>query len=229
MRATDDDLESIFRVLDLGSAPEYEANRRRAVEAFRAKNRTYLEALLPGTSSWAGYYAALGKAASTRAAIGLVVLVGAIGALYMRRRMHESLVALAYAIGALGLTVGAWIALRGSFDMTSANTESEFTRVSLAETGTLLALAAIVHVASLRAPRRWLDDHALLCAVLVGLLVVHVVAYGWPVGPVLPVPASYFGALFAAVTLAVAGVLGFIGTVAMVLFRRDGPSRHAGP
>ncbi len=208
MRAGDDDLDVVFRLLDpavYGDA--YLADRRAVIARFRRVNEEHLVAMAR-TPSWNAFYS---RTASRRAMVGglalVVVLAFVVRALWRRPRRNAR-VAAVFATFEIGGAVALWLLIRHTFDFTSTNGESEFIRVAALLSVLAVAMAAALHGAVCRDLARYTYDQTIVAGVVLGVELTHVVAFGWPVGPPVPHPVLFFlpypAAIFGAAALAAA-------------------------
>jgi hypothetical protein len=211
MRAGDDNLDALWEIIDAKTYPAaYLADRRAAVERFRAANRAQVKSWLPATGgSWKSFYAAaLRQHATGVAAVLLVLLV----VLLLHQRGHRAihhghrgqkgfrfgvLWLLCCVVAAVALQAG----LRGSFDMSSVNYRESFIRFTSA-LGFGVGVAAFgLHLAVRRSQRALLWDMSILSLVGTILCVAQPALYGWRVGFPVPPPAAFFLPYFAALFL----------------------------
>jgi hypothetical protein len=228
MRATDDDLDHLESLLDPAAFPAgYLADRRAAVERYRGANGAFVGKLVGAATpaSWSSWYAVEARHTNERALIGLAALALLLGVAFAGRRFGEWSRALAYVLAVPLAIACVWTLVRGGYDMTSVNAEDEFVRwafIVSTSVGVVLAIVLGVAVRSdpmdpraLAAGKAWLETHLAACAVLLGTLLVHVFAWGWPLGPTLPAPPLYFYPLLTAISVLAASLVGLLVALAL--------------
>jgi hypothetical protein len=206
MRAGDDGLDVLWEIArPLPGNDPYVADRRAAVERFRAENRIALEGWLgsaPGT--WPRLYEREANAQTRR--VALVVMVALLGAAAMirARRMgpRETGATLMWIISALLMLWVVHHVVLGDFDFTVINLREQFVprATVVAFAGSLLAVAG--HVLVVRRPERLAADQLALVGLLLLANVGHVFVYGWPLGFPLPGQAARYFPFLGAIALA---------------------------
>lgn len=215
MRAVEDDLDVLFHLAapEAADAP-YLADRRAAVERFRAENRRAIAAQFE-CERWSDAYQ---RARLPQLARASLVAALTAGALVVRLRSRPGAPwAVAWSVLVAGVFALLYAALAGGLDASSINQRAFFVRNALAAGLGSLALGAVAHVGLLR--RR--IDHATcseaLALVALGASVAHLAAYGWPLGFPLPSPYVYFAPFLVSSLLLVAGLqLAFASAFAAV-------------
>lgn len=224
MRAGEDDLDTMFDIVDLGASPAYAADRRGAIAHFRDENAKAIEGWLSGGGrTWSALYAR-DRTKSLQRMGGGLALYAVLFALVSRRAgiAWRSMAATAlWGLGLFGTAVALHVALRGSFDFTAVNSRASYVPACLG-IGFVAGLAAIgVHLAVARSASRLLRDQLTALAFLLGLNVLHPLAFGWPLGFPLPARQLLLFPFFGAILLVAGGLL----TVALgvVVLRRRTP------
>ncbi len=207
MRAGDDGLDVIWEIAR--HAPEneaYVADRRAAVERFRAENRRALEAWLgdsPGT--WPRLYAREASAQAGRAAfVAILAFLGAIATFRARRMtLRASAATLMWLASAL-LTL--WVVhhlVLGDFDFTVINLREQYVPRAAFVTLAAALLAVGAHLLAICGePQRLADDQLVLVGLVLVANVGHVYVYGWPLGFPLPGQAARYFPFLGAFALA---------------------------
>lgn len=208
MRAGDDELDALWELADprrLG-AP-YLAERRQALERFRAENRIQVSRFWPPSGgSWTTFYAAARGRYAARALPlgGLAVLL-----LVVQFRGHRRLsgtarrgrgfgFGLLWLAGCLAAAYGLQVLIRGSFDMSSINNRHGFIRFTVA-LGLAVTLGGLgLHLLLRRSPRALIWDLTMLSLLGSVLSVAQPLIFGWHLGFPVPAPAVYFFPYFAA-------------------------------
>jgi hypothetical protein len=196
MRAGDsDDLDTALSIVaTTGGNAAYVADRRQAIERFRARD----QAAIGG--SWEDLYAR-GRARQRWSGLA----VGAALALLLAISSRRALVITALA----GMIIGT-IADRGSFDLSAVNDKPMF----VAHVATLSFLVGLA-VAFIAARHRGEPSDALrlqtpIALLLLGATVGHLVVYRFHVGFPLPPPSLLFLPLFSTIALGATAVLGLV-------------------
>jgi hypothetical protein len=223
MRAGEDGLDVLFEIADPRAFPEaYVADRRAAVERFRAKNASALATWLgAGTpASWASLYgreraAQAARLAASAAFVGLLFV-----AIAWRRRLgvRGAVGFLLWAGGTTAVTLAVYAAFRGSLDFTSINTRKEFLRAAVSVCAAMAFGAWLVHRRAFADTRRLIGDQVTLVALAAAACVLHVFVYGWPLGFPVPGPQALFFPFFAPIFVAVHALAG--GATCAVTFWR---------
>ena len=208
MRAGDDELDALWELADpdvLG-AP-YLAERRQALERFRAENRVQVSGFWPPSGgSWTAFYAAARGRYAARALPlgGLAALLLAVHFRGHRRLGSVSkhgrrfFFGLLWLAGFLGAAYGLQVLIRGSFDMSSIDNRHGFIRFTAA-LGFVVTLAGLgLHLLLRRSPRALIWDLTMLSLVGTVLCVAQPLIFGWHLGFPVPPPAIYFFPYFAA-------------------------------
>lgn len=192
MRGLGDELDAIFTILDPGHfSARYLADRRAAIEHYRAENRASLARWLGRPGTWAELHAAGAAAQRLRAALfASLVLVGF--ALAARRRglgLRGALVLAAGCLAVAAATVLLHVLVLGSFDWTALNLRERYLRAAPAICAAPALLAIAVHAWRLRDQGRLVADQLTLAVLALALDLGHIVVFGWPLGFPLPGPA----------------------------------------
>ena len=204
LRAGDDDLDSLWQLIDAAAfSPAYLADRRAAVARVRSENLAQLQQW--GFQSWPELYAhEQRKQQLVLALSALTVLL----LLYATRRSHGGWV---WLVAVAAASVGAFVAARGSFDGTAINQGDLFVRVAIACCFSVLVVASLLHRLVGRNQTAWLRAQSALVFVALAANLAHIAAYGWPLHFPLPGPVAFFfpffGGLFAVVQ---GGALAFV-------------------
>jgi hypothetical protein len=207
MRAGEDDLDTLFQIVDPAAFPvEYLADRRAAVRRFRDSNQAQLTRWLGTPSaSWSALYTRETTAQHQRGALAFGVLA-ALMAVFWRRRRIGWLGALGFLLWA-GLTLAAtlmlYVALSGSLDLSSINGRLRF--IGAGMTATLIAGAGayLVHRRVLADRVRLAEDWYCLALGIAGLALSEPFVHGSRMGFPLPGPATVFLPLLAPILVTV--------------------------
>jgi hypothetical protein len=227
MRAGEDDLDVVFDIADTRALPAaYVADRRAAVERFRAANREALGRWLGPAEAptWNRLYAREGRAQRARLAAGAALLVLALGAAVRVRRLGAGALAglLAWAGLTIAATLAAYAALRHGLDFTSINAKAEFLRAGIGVSAGVGALSLVLHrrvfADAARPGTRRLGDQLTLVGLLALAVALHPFVYGWPLGFPLPGPHALFFPFLAPVALVVHALFG--GALCLAQARR---------
>jgi hypothetical protein len=205
--AGEDDLDTVLSLVDAGGAnAPYVADRRREVERFRERAR----AELPGT--WGELYA---RGHAHQRHVGLAVLAVLVLALFGRGDRTRA----AWAVATIAVTALAFVAARGSFDLTAVNKRAAFVSQTAALSLGISAASAIA-LAHLRrrGPGESLRLLTAIVLALLGVTLGHAVVYGFAVGFPLPPPVLLFLPLFTTVAAGATAALG-LGLSISLAFR----------
>lgn len=226
MRAGDDDLELGLELADPALYPaSYLADRRAAIDRFRAANAEQIATWLGRPGEWKDLYAAEGRRQLWRAVgVGLVVIAGFVVAARRRRLGVGAALGLAGWCAAVLLATGVLhLLVLGSLDWTAINRREHY----LVRAPLICLVPAIFAIAA-RA-WRWRGDAAPVIADQLTLAVIalaidlgHIVVYGWPLGFPLPGPtllllpflASFFLVVHALLVALLAGLALLRGLIA---------------
>jgi hypothetical protein len=219
MRAGDDALNQIFDVVaEDASNAGYLADRRAAVERFRAENAAALERMLGGApGTWPRLYAREHGKQSSRA-----LLVAVLGTLFLTFQLRGVARASGAASAALGslvwlamLVAALWLShhvVLGDFDYTVINLRERYVPRAFAAVMLGGGFACAARVALDRRWGRLTSDlvtfSVLLCLMNLG----HVLVYGWPLGFPLPDPAARYFPFFGAIAQVGMGILTLLAT-----------------
>jgi hypothetical protein len=225
MRAGEDGLDVAFEIADTAAMPAaYVADRRAAVERFRAKNREALAGWLgPGEPpTWTSLYAreAGKQRARLAASLALMVLAFAAAARLRRLGVREVMALLGWAAITIAVTLAIYDALRGSLDFTSINARAEFLRAAIGVSAAVGAAALALHRRVFKDAQRLALDQVTLVGLLALAVALHPFAYGWPLGFPLPGPYMLFFPFLAPCALLVHALLG--AAVCAAWWRRSG-------
>jgi hypothetical protein len=230
MRASEDGLDVVWDIADTTAMPAgYVADRRAAVDRFRAKNREVLASWLgPGVPpTWSSLYAREEGAQRRRLAAGFALLVAALFAAARLRGVGARAVAsfLAWAGLTLAVTLALYDALRHSLDFTSINARLAFLRAAIGVSAVVGAAALLLHRRVFADAWRLLGDQITLVALLALATALHPFVYGWPLGFPLPGPYMLFFPFLAPCVLFVHA--GYGGALCVAWWRRTGRRRRA--
>jgi len=192
MRAVEDDLDAIFTFVDERSMPPaYLADRRAAVERFRAANQASLTRWLGRPGTWSDLAAHHAQGQALRAAlVGLLVLAGFCLAARLRRLGPRA--ALGLAAGCLAVAAATallHIIVLGSLDWTAINLRERYLRSAPFICLAPALLALLLHRWRLPGDGRQIADTLTLAALALAALLGHIFVFGWPLGYPLPGPA----------------------------------------
>ncbi len=209
MRAGDDTLDALWPITSSLPAP-YLADRRRALEKFRAANHEALAKWGEASGSWQKFYAAK----HLRQHAWWILVCAAL--LVLGRKRWRSLLWIALFLTTL---VGLEIALRGSFDVNAINQRPEFIRGTLA--ACLGALLLNLETQRFISREPWRSDLARLVGMLFAINFAHILIYGWPLGFPLPEPLPFFVPFVSGIALMLAGI--FLAAFSVKFSGRRGP------
>ena len=221
MRAGDDDLDALRDLADPSAFPAgYLADRREAVERFRAENRAQVARWMPASEgSWEAFYEASRRphVAAMLPFLGVLVLLLGLHWRGHRRLTKETgggrsgaLFGLAWMIGCGIAAHALQLGLRGSFDMSSINNRAAFIRFTLA-LGVGVGVAALgLHLLLRRSLRALIWDLSVLSLVGTVLCLAHPASLGWHLGFPIPAPALYFFPFFTGLFLPALNGVGLI-------------------
>jgi hypothetical protein len=230
MRATDDDLDKIWTIVDKATMPAgYLLDRKEAVAKFRQESSARISGWSGGTATgWNGFYA-LKRLKQTRWASIWIALIGLGLALHAsRKRGTVERVRTATWIAAVDVcTCLLYTLIRGSFDYSSINTRRVFLTNGIFVVASVSVLGAIIHFRIFRSLVALREDAAVLAATTLTLLIAHIAVYGWPVGyPLPPQPLAFFP-YFGGIALTLQSAL--VVVVGALALRRPGDKILAGP
>ena len=236
MRAGEDNLETMFDIVDLGKTPAYAAERRAALTRFRATNVKALDGWLgedsaphetgapearAASATWSQLYAREGGRRMLRMWGGLALL--ALAFVLASRRGSVGWASLAasavWIIALYALACLLHVVTRGSLDFTAVNSRASYVPACLV-IGFASGIPAMgVHLAVWRSGARLLRDQVTALGLLLGLNVLHPIAFGWPLGFPLPNAQLLVFPFFGAILLVAGGLL-TIALGATLLWRR---------
>lgn len=210
MRAVEDDLDAIFTIVDEQHlSPAYLADRRAAIERFRAANQRSLTQWLGRPGTWTDLQAHHARSQLLRAAlVGLVALAAFLCSARARRLSPRATLGLAAGcLAVVVATVLLHILVLGTFDWTAINLRERYLRSApfICLAPALLALA--VHHWRLRDPGRMIADQLTLASLGLAVMLGHIIVFGWPLGYPLPGPALLLLPFITAFFLVVHGLL----------------------
>lgn len=189
LRAGEDSLDLLWEIADPGVYPAaYLADRRLAIEHFRAVNGEavgrWLRRAGPGT--WSELYSSARDGQLERGLVAATALV-VIGAL-LRRRFWPArpLFFVAWFIAVCLAMAAVYSLLSGSFDLSSINARNQFIKRGALAALPVGALGMLGHFLLWRNPVEMVGDQVRFCLSLFGLNLVHIAAFGWPLGFPLP-------------------------------------------
>jgi Type I phosphodiesterase / nucleotide pyrophosphatase len=221
MRAGEDHLDTVFDIADTRALPAtYVADRRAAVERFRAGNREALARWLgPGTEpTWSSLYAREEGAQRLRFMGSAALLVVALYAAFRRRGLRALVGFLIWSALTLAATLAGYAALRKGLDFTSINAKAEFLRAGVGVSVVVGAISLAVHRRVFADERRRLLDEITLVVLLALATALHPFVYGWPIGFPLPGAHALFFPFLAPVVLLCHAVFG--GALCVMAWRR---------
>ncbi|MBK7828283.1 alkaline phosphatase family protein [Nannocystis sp.] len=222
MRALEDDLDAIFTIVDDRSAPPaYLADRRAAIERFRAANQASLTGWLGHPGTWSDLYTRGARDQLLRA--GLVAFITlAIFAVAARRRRLGLRGALGLAAGCLAVaaaTVLLHVLVLGSFDWTAINLRERYLDAAPRICAAPALLAIVLHRYFLADDNRLVADQLTLAALGLAISLAHIYTFAWPLGFPLPGPALLLLPFLAAFFGVIHGLLAAL-LAAIALVRR---------
>jgi hypothetical protein len=192
MRAGDDDLDVALTLADPALYPaDYLADRRAAIDRFRAANAGQIAAWLGRPGEWKDLYAAERRRQLLRAAgVALVVIAGFVGAARRRRLgVGAALGLLGWCVAVMLATAALHVLVLGGLDWTAINRREHYL-----VRAPLICLAPAVLAIAARAWRsrgdmaRVIADQMTLAVLALAIDLGHIVVYGWPLGFPLPGP-----------------------------------------
>jgi hypothetical protein len=201
LRAGEDDLDTLFAIVDPAGFPaDYLAERRATVTRFRAENRAQLARWIDRPSaSWSALYARERSAQHTRGAIVFGVLAALMTVVLRQRRIgwKGALGSLLWAGATVAATLFLYVALSGSLDLSSINGRWRFIAAGMAATVIAGAAAYFGHELVF-ADRVRLAEDWFCFALAVGVLALLApFVYGWRMGFPVPGPTTVFLPLLA--------------------------------
>lgn len=192
MRAVEDDLDTIFTIVDERAlSPAYLEDRRAAIERFRTANQQSLTAWLGRPGTWSDHQAHHARDQQLRAALlALLTLAGFVLAARLRRLdLRATLGLAAWCILIAAATVVLHILVLGSFDWTAINLRERYLRAAPIICLAPALLGLMIRRWRLRDDNRLIADQLTLAALALALDLGHIVVFGWPLGYPLPGPA----------------------------------------
>jgi hypothetical protein len=207
MRAGEDDLDTLFEIIDPAAFPaEYLAHRRAAVERFRDHNREQLARWLGTPSaSWSALYARETAAHHRRGALAFGVLAAVLAVVLRRRRIgwRGALGFLVWAGLTLAATLTLYVALSGSLDLSSINGRWRFIGAGMIATLTAGAGAYLVNRRHVADRVRLAEDWFCLALGIAGLALSEPFVHGLKMGFPVPGPTTVFLPLLAPILVTV--------------------------
>jgi hypothetical protein len=218
MRAGEDSLDTLWKLVDASAfSPAYLADRHAAVQRFRDENAVAVGRFLQKPQgSWSELYQ---KAQLRQLGRALLVLFGAALLCFVLRRrvLDRPFRSLLFCSGTWLLFMIVWTLLRGSFDFTSMNERREFIRWAI-----VCAIGVAPVVATLHLWR--VGDRAALFADWLRMLFVlavgglmHIAAFGWPIGFPLPNAFLFFFPFIGGAFLAFMALIGVVSGLVIAL------------
>ncbi|MBK9752246.1 MAG: alkaline phosphatase family protein [Nannocystis sp.] len=230
MRAGDDDLETLWDIVDPAAfPPDYLDDRRRSIDRFRAANQAQLRRWLPASDgSWDRFYAHH-RARQLRNASPVLTALAVLLAVQARshRRPRPALFGLAFVVLFYLALYSIQVVLRGSFDLSSIAHREDFIGFTLTFASLSTTAAVGLHLLVRRDLSALLLDLGVLSLAGTLLTLAHPAAFGWQLGFPLPPPNLLFFPYFAALVLPVANGLGLLIALACVV--RAHPRRRSPP
>jgi Type I phosphodiesterase / nucleotide pyrophosphatase len=224
MRAVQDDLDVLFEIADpLAFSGAFLADRRAAIEQFRATNRIELGRWLGGKqpATWTRLYATERRRQRIRlsAGIGLLSVFFALVAWRRRLGVRGAIGFLAWAACTVAATLALYVAERGSLDLTSINTRGGFVVTAAGICAAVLAAALTIHWLVFRDPKRLFGDQLTLIGLSAGANLLHPFVYGSPLGFPLPSPLALFFPFLASIFSFVCGAVGCAMCLGAIFWR----------
>lgn len=209
LRAVEDPLDHVARIVDRRAVgDDYYNDRVVAIVRARAANAAQLRAWTHGDGTWTAFNRLLWLLQLARA-LGVGLAFASLTRWLSRRVLPAGQGRVT--VGLLTLAIGVFLALyawrAGGLDLTSLGARSRFIRASMLCAAGAWASFALAH----RAAGGGLDllnrRLVVALAVIVALNLMHIAAYGWPVGAPLPGPFLFFAPFLGAPLLVVSGAV----------------------
>jgi hypothetical protein len=213
MRAGEDDLDQIFELIDPAAfTPEYLADRRAAVELFRAENARAIAAWLGEPGSWSDLYEHERTKQIARAfAFAAVVLVALIASIRRRKlELRGAAFLIAWIAAIAAACVLFHIAVRGTFDWTAINIREHYLRAAFLICSVTGVFGLLAHFAIHRSWSRMANDQLTLTAVALALELLVPISVGWRLGFPLPGPVWLLYPFAGSIFLATCAILALI-------------------
>jgi hypothetical protein len=232
MRASDDDLDTIFSLTSSTAySSEYIAERRQAVQRFRAENQRELgRRLSKPAASWAEWYANRRLMQVMRGGLALVLGSLAIALLvcFMRPR-SSALDLVVWLVAVFATTYIIHRLVLGGFDFTCINKRARYiTKESMVcYSAGLFGFAA--HRVLWHDSARLLRDQTALVLATIVVELAHVFAFGWPLGFPLPGAAVYFLPFILSIFGVTSSILGLVAVIAAVFAKRSADAHRLRP
>ena len=223
MRAGEDDLDTIFDIVDVDNAPAYAADRRAAIAHFRDANEAQLTTWLGGPpGTWSRLYARERGFRNARMMGGLLLIPLLVIAWCIRRSRTEGLAnaaaLLIWLLAYYTASIALHVIIRGTFDFTAVSSRGSYVPACLAIGAFTGLVACGLHAAIFRDRARLVHDLTVLVLVTLWLNVLHPLAWGWPLG--FPIPNAqllvfpFFGAFLLVTSGGLAILLALVDLVA---------------
>ena len=186
MRAGEDDLDTIFDIVDVDAAPAYAADRHAAITHFREANEAALTGWLGGPpGTWSRLYARERQLREQKMWAGLALIPIAV-VLWRRKDLRSAAFLLSWMLAYYTLGIVLHVLVRGTFDFTAVSSRGSYVPACIAiGVGTGL-VASGIHAVLFRDRDLLLRDQVALVLVTLWLNVLHPLAWGWPLG--FPIP-----------------------------------------
>lgn len=226
MRAGEDGLDALWGIFDPDAmSPAYIDDRRRSVEVFRHRNTHVLaETLGPERPPLHSAWVQRQRLARLPIISALLAFLGlGLAASLLRRGLsgEEALRSCLWIAATFVVTATVWTVARGSFDYTSIKERTPFLLNSLMVCGGVALAMVVLHRHWLRDPSRWAADQATIAALDATLMLLHPLAFGWPLGNPLPHPALLFAPFLMATFGVVHGLVGVAASVRELVLLRS--------
>ena len=206
-------------------SPAYIDDRRRSVEVFRHRNTHVLaETLGPERPPLHSAWVQRQRLARLPIISALLAFLGlGLAASLLRRGLsgEEALRSCLWIAATFVVTATVWTVARGSFDYTSIKERTPFLLNSLMVCGGVALAMVVLHRHWLRDPSRWAADQATIAALDATLMLLHPLAFGWPLGNPLPHPALLFAPFLMATFGVVHGLVGVAASVRELVLLRS--------
>lgn len=199
MRAGEDDLDAIFTLVDPSAFPaEYLADRKNAVDRFRAENLRVIG------RPWSELYASEHRWQVLRGA-GFAVLIALALAFSLRRRLlsaQRTIFLLSWIAGLATLAVALHVFWLGSFDWTAINERTRYLEATVILCVGVSLFGVALHGLLIRDLHKLADDQLTFLALSLALSAGVPIAFGWRLGFPLPGPVWLLYPFFGSIALA---------------------------
>ncbi|MBT8495901.1 MAG: alkaline phosphatase family protein [Deltaproteobacteria bacterium] len=193
MRAGDDDLDTIFELVDSSALGQgYVEARKQQIEKMRAANALAVADWSDSdSSSWSELYRRERNRQLVRMGLTVAILLLLLLLLLVvgYREPLAIVLHLVWMAGLLAASASVYVLLRGSFDFTSINLRAVFVSSSTIAIMITLLVASCVHLFIGRSGKQLAFDLLVLTAVVVAAGLGHRIVYGVPLG--FPLPGRY--------------------------------------